>query len=55
MTVLYTLFWKKFKEKAFGNNEYASMFSKSVTLDRASYIVSINNNDMGFVVRKKHG
>lgn len=48
----YELFWKKFESKAFNNKEYASLFQKSKTLNRANYLVSLNNNDKGFVIRK---
>lgn len=50
--IKYELFWKKFESKAFNNKEYASLFQKSKTLNRASYLVSLNDNDKGFVIRK---
>ncbi|MDO5812917.1 MAG: hypothetical protein Q4Q31_07465 [Bacillota bacterium] len=50
--IKYELFWKNFESKAFNNKQYASLFQKSKTLNRASYLVSLNDNDKGFVIRK---
>ena len=48
----YIQFWTKFEKKAFENKDYASIFQKSDTLNRANYLVSLNDNDKGIVLRK---
>lgn len=48
----YENFWKYFEDIAFNNEEFSQCFPKSKTIDRSYYILSLNNNDMGFVIRR---
>ena len=48
----YENFWKHFEDVAFNNEEFNQCFPKSKTIDRSYYILSLNNNDMGFVIRR---
>lgn len=46
----YIQFWTKFEKKAFENKNYASMFQKSLTLNRSFYRIGFNG-EKGILIR----